>query len=190
MSDIVSIYSRNMQVSDRLNDYIETKAGKLDKYLPGIDEARVDLAYVKSARSVSDRQVAQITVRGKKFILRAEERAEDIFVAFDQALDKLQRQMERYKGKHYRNQNRGDGKTLGELAAEIEGEEDLEEPAPQIVRRKKFMLTPMDEEEAIEHMNLLGHDTFFVFFNFNTDSINVVYKRRDGTYGLIEPELG
>jgi putative sigma-54 modulation protein len=67
---------------------------------------------------------------------------------------------------------------------------ELVEEAPQIVRRKKFMLTPMDEEEAIEHMNLLGHDNFFVFYNFNTDSVNVVYKRRDGTYGLIEPELG
>jgi len=190
MTDVVSIYSRNMEVSDRLNDYINKKAGRLDRYLPGIDETRVDLAYVKSARSVTDRQVAQVTVRGKKFILRAEERAEDIFAAFDMAMDKLQRQMERYKGKH-RGRNRGDGKTLGSIIAEEETEDlPVESEEPVIARRKKFTLTPMDEVEAIEHMQLLGHDDFFVFFNFNTDSVNVIYRRRDGTYGLIEPELG
>jgi putative sigma-54 modulation protein len=192
MTDVVSIYSRNMEVSDRLNDYINKKAGRLDRYLPGIDETRVDLAYVKTARSVSDRQVAQITVRGKKFILRAEERAEDIFAAFDMALDKMQRQMERYKGKHFSSRVRGDGKTLGSMIADEEAEEELEVETdePVIARRKKFTLTPMDEIEAIEHMQLLGHEDFFVFFNFNTDSVNVIYRRRDGTYGLIEPELG
>jgi putative sigma-54 modulation protein len=75
----VEIYGRNMEVNDRLNDYVTKKVSKLDRYLTGIDEARVDLAYVKSARSASDRQVAQITVRGKGFILRSEERADDIF---------------------------------------------------------------------------------------------------------------
>lgn len=188
MANAVTVFGRNMDVSDRLNDYVEKKASRLDRFLPGIDETRVDLAYVKSARSATDRQVAQITVRGKKFILRAEERAEDIFVAFDQAMDKMQRQMERYKGKRFRG--RGDGKSVGELIAEeIIDEEELVEESP-IVRRKRFALTPMDENEAIEQMELLGHENFFIFFNFHTNSINVVYKRRDGTYGLIEPELG
>ena len=187
----VSIQSRNMEVSERLNDYIMKKANRLGKYLPGIDETRVDLAYVKTARSVTDRQVAQITVRGKKIILRAEERSEDIFAAFDMALDKMQRQMERYKGKQTHSRNRGDGKTLGTVIAEEEEVADQPEPeAPVIARRKKFTLMPMDENEAIEHMQLLGHEDFFVFFNFNTDSVNVIYRRRDGTYGLIEPELG
>ncbi|HUF38378.1 MAG TPA: ribosome-associated translation inhibitor RaiA [Anaerolineales bacterium] len=187
----VSIHSRNMEVSDRLNDYVTKKAGRLDRYLPGIDEARVDLAFVKTARSVNDRQVAQITVRGKKFVLRAEERAEDIFAAFDMALDKMQRQMERYKGKQLRSRTRGDGKTLGEMIAEEEAPEPAaESDAPVIARRKKFALTPMDEIEAIEHMQLLGHEDFFIFYNFNTESVNVIYRRRDGSYGLIEPELG
>ena len=186
----VSIQSRNMEVSDRLNDYILNKANKLERYLPGIDETRVDLAYVKSARNANDRQVAQITVRGKKLVLRAEERSEDIFAAFDMALDKMQRQMERYKGK-VRGRSRGNAKSLGiVIADDEEAESQPESEGPVIARRKKFALTPMDELEAIEHMQLLGHEDFFVFFNFNTDSVNVIYRRRDGTYGLIEPELG
>ena len=195
MTNAVTIYGRNMDVSDRLNDYVAKKVSRLDRFLPGIDEARVDLAYVRSARSAMDRQVAQITVRGKKFILRAEERAEDIFVAFDQALDKIQRRMERYKGK--RNRGRGDGKTMAEIIVEddevIVGDDDNEgellDSENRIVRRKKFQLEPMDEQEAIEQMEMLGHENFFVFYNMASDAVNVVYRRRDGTYGLIEPEM-
>jgi len=182
----VQIYGRNMDVSDRLNLYVTKKVSKLDRFLTGIDEARVDLAFVKSARSAEDRQVAQITVRGKGFILRSEERSNDIFAAVDTALDKIQRQMERYKGK------REHGRTNGKSAAEVvsEGEEDEEEAQSIVVRRKKFVLTPMDEAEAIEQMALLGHEVFFVFFNVNTNAINVLYRRRDGSYGIIEPILG
>lgn len=187
MTNAVTVFGRNMNVSERLNDYVSNKAGRLDRFLPDIDETRVDLAYVKTARSATDRQVAQITVRGKKFILRSEERAEDIFIAFDQALDKIQRQMERYKGK--RAKGRGDGTSLGDFVAETEEEEPADDQ-PLIVRRKRFPITPMDEAEAIEQMELLGHENFFIFFNYETNQINVVYRRRDGKFGLIEPELG
>lgn len=184
----VDIYGRSMEITDRINEYVTKKVGKLDRYLNGIEEARVDLAYVKSARSAADRQVAQITVRGRGFILRTEERADDIYAAVDTALDKMQRQIERYKGKRYRG--RGDGRSLAEEAqAEPETVEE-EEEAPIIARHKKFILTPMDPLEAVEQMRLLGHDNFFVFFNANTNSVNVLYRRRDGTYGLIEPEIG
>ena len=188
----VEIYSRNMEVTDRMQDYVTKKVSRLDRYLPGIEEARVDLAYVKSARSLSDRQVAQLTVRGKGFILRSEERADDIYAALDTALEKMQRRIERYKGKHYRG--RGDGKTAAEAAGVVESEavpeEESGELPPAIVRRKRFIVTPMDELEAIEQMSLLGHESFFVFFNANTNAINVLYRRRDGMYGLIEPEIG
>lgn len=190
----VDIYGRNMEVTDRINDYVTKKVSRLDRFLPGIEEARVDLAYVKSARSAGDRQVAQITVRGKGFILRSEERSEDVFAALDMALDKMQRQIERFKGKHYRG--RGDGKSAAEVASpgmeEIPLLEDEEtgELRPAIVRRKRFMLAPMSELEALEQMDLLGHENFFVFFNGNTNTINVLYRRRDGMYGLIEPTLG
>jgi putative sigma-54 modulation protein len=188
----VEIYGRNMEINDRLDDYISKRASKLDRFLNGVEEARVDLAHIKSARSVSDRNVAQITVRGKKVILRSEERADDIFIAFDRALDKMERQISRYKGKHQRG--RGDGTPLSQVIAdtpldsyEVDNEADT---PPVIVRRKKFVMIPMDELEAIEQMKLLGHEQFFIFFNANSNSINVLYQRRDGNYGLIEPELG
>ena len=182
----IEITGRNMEVTDRLNEYVTKKASKLDRYLNEIDEARVDLAYVKSARSASDRQVAQITVRGKGFILRSEERADDIFSALDTALEKMQRRIERFKGK--RNRGRGDGKSAAEVIPLIDAEKD-EIVKPIIARRKHFLVTPMDESEAIEQMSLLGHDNFFVFYNASTNAINVLYLRRDGTYGLIEPEM-
>jgi len=184
----VDVYARNMELTERINTYVMKKVPKLDRFLNGVEEARVDLAFVKSARSAGDRQVAQITVRGKGFILRTEERADDIFTAIDRAVEKLQRQIERYKGKHYHG--RGDGKSASEVAvADVEPEEGAE-PAPVIVRRKQFTLTPMNELEAIEQMLLLGHENFFVFYNADTNAINVLYHRLDGTYGLIEPQVG
>lgn len=182
----VEIYARNMEVTDRIQDYVTKKISKLDRYIPGIEESRVDLAYVKSARSSIDRQVAQITVRGRGFILRSEERADDIFAAFDTALDKMQRQIERFKGKRQRVR---DGKAVEDVVEEPVLEDEGEE-GPVIARRKTFRLSPMDEMEAIEQMLLLGHENFFIFYNANTNSVNVLYRRRDGTYGLIEPAIG
>ena len=180
----VDIFARNMEVTERINDYVTKKVSKLDRLLSGIDEIRVDLAYVKSARNVADRHVAQITIRGKGFILRAEERSEEIFAAVDFTLDKMQRQIERFKGKRHRR-NRGEQPEISADFIEAEIDE-----APVIARRKQFTLVPMDELEAIEQMSLLGHANFFIFYNANTNSINVLYTRRDGTYGLIEPALG
>lgn len=186
----VEIYGRNMEVTDRITDYVQKKVVKLDRYLNGVEQARVDLAYVKSARSAADRQVAQITVRGRGIILRSEERSDDIYSALDTALEKLQRQMERYKGKHHRG--RGDGRSAAEVVpvptVEVE-ETEFAEPAPFIARRKHFIITPMDEMEALEQMTLLGHEDFFVFYNVKTNAVNILYRRRDGTYGLIEPEI-
>jgi putative sigma-54 modulation protein len=190
MSVDVQVYGKNLEVTDRIIDYVDKKVAKLDRYLPGIEDARVDVSFVKSARSANDRQVAQITVRGKGFILRSEERADDIFAALDTAVDKMQRQIERYKGKRYRG--RGDGKSAADVAnemLEIETGADEDREMPAIVKRKRFGMVPMDEQEAIEQMNLLGHENFFVFYNEANQSINVLYKRRDGSYGIIEPEI-
>jgi putative sigma-54 modulation protein len=181
----VEIYAHGMEVTDRIQEYVTKKASRLDRYLNEIEETRVDLSYVKTARSAADRQVAEITARGKGFILRSEERSDDIFAAFDAAVDKMQRRMERYKGKHYRG--RGDGRSAAEVTPEEE--EPAEEENPVIARRKRFILDPMDELEAIEQMTLLGHEDFFIFFNANRNVINVLYRRRDGSYGLIEPEV-
>jgi len=181
----VEIYGHGMEVTDRIQEFVNKKASKLNRYLNEIEETRVDLSYVKTARSAADRQVAEITARGKGFILRSEERSDDIFAAFDTAIDKMQRRMERYKGKHYRG--RGDGRSAAEVTPAEE--EPIEEEAPIIARRKRFVLEPMNELEAIEQMTLLGHENFFVFVNANRNAINILYHRRDGTYGLIEPEV-
>jgi len=182
----VEIYGRNIEITDQIEEYVTKKVSKLDRYLNGIEEARVDLAFSKSARSAADRQVAQITIRGRGFILRSEERADDIFAAIDTATNKMQRRIERFKGKRFRG--RGDGKSAAEVVP-IEDEDESDELKVQIVRRKHFTVSPMDEDEAMNQMSLLGHEDFFVFFNVNTNGINILYKRRDGTYGLIEPEI-
>jgi putative sigma-54 modulation protein len=186
----VEIYGKNMDISDRLRKYVDKKISKLDRFLVDIEDARVDVSYEKSARSAADRQVAQITLRGKGFILRTEERADDIFVALDQSLDKMQRQIERYKGK--RSRGRGDGKTAAEVVHEVfeAKERESSEVEPLIAHRKRFTIVPMDEAEAVEQMTMLGHENFFVFYNVNSHSINVLYKRWDGSIGILEPVVG
>ena len=189
MANKVEIAARNMRLTDHTREYVEKKAAKLERHLPGIDEIRVELNHAKTARSATDRQVAQLTVRGKGFILRTEERSDDLHAAFDAALDKIQRQIERYKGKHYHG--RGDGRSAAEV---VEQEEipldETGELLPLIARRKQFIVLPMTEDEAVEQMRLLGHDNFFIFFNAEQNSIQVLYRRRNGTYGLIQPIVG
>jgi putative sigma-54 modulation protein len=189
MTEKIEIVARNMRITDNLKEYIEKKAVKLERHLQEIDEIRVEVTHAKSARSATDRQVAQMTVHGKGFILRTEERAEDIRAAFDTALDKMQRQVERYKGKRHRG--RGDGRSAAEVVEEeMPVDEETGELMPLIARRKKFIVLPMNEDEAVEQMRLLGHDNFFIFFNAEQNSIQVLYRRRNGTYGLIEPVVG
>jgi putative sigma-54 modulation protein len=185
----VEIFSRNLEVTEHIKDYVTKKAGKLGRYLPELNDVRVDLAYIKSARNANDRMVAQITTYARRAILRTEERADELLAAFDTALDKMQRQLERYKGKHYHG--RGDGRSAAEvpLPEPVEEEAEAESEPPTIARRKQFKVTPMKEGEAIEQMRLLGHDNFFIFFNIETNAITILYRRRDGTYGVIEPKM-
>jgi putative sigma-54 modulation protein len=185
----IEIFNKNIKLSDRLNDYVVTKVDKLEKFLDEVDECRVDLSHAKTARNADDRYVAQLTLRGKGFILRSEERSDSIYAAVDASLDKMKRQIRRYKGK--RDRGRGDGQTIADVIAPValEGDEP-EEAEPVIARRKRFVLAPMDELEAVEQMKLLGHENFFIFYNANTSEFNVLYRRRDDTYGIIVPEIG
>jgi putative sigma-54 modulation protein len=188
MAQKLEIFGNEFEVTDNIREYVTKKVEKFGRHLNAIEDIRVDLAHVKAARSNADRYVAQMTVRGKGFILRAEERADDIRTAMDRAIEKLSRQTVRFKEKH--SWARGDAKET--LVAEMdEGEilDDVSELAPVIARRKKFDVIPMDELEAIEHMKLLGHDNFYIFCNAKTGAVNVLYRRRDGTYGLIEPYI-
>jgi putative sigma-54 modulation protein len=185
MDKKVDIYTKELELKSDIKEYVDKKAERLYRFLEKIDETRVDLAYAKTAREANNRYVAQITLRGRGFILRAEERADEIKPAIDLVMDKIERQIERYKGKKYRS--RAGAVPASELLVQ---EAEVEETQPLIARSKKFTLVPMDELESVEHMNLLVHEDFFVFYNIHTDSINVLYKRRDGSYGIIEPELG
>ena len=190
MSVKIDVKSHGFNVDDKLYEYVTKKTGKLDRYISELQEARVELTHAKSARQASDRHVAQITLYGKKLMLRAEERSDDIYAAFDAALDKIQRRIERFKGKKYRG--RGDGVSAAEAALEHFEKSfvDDEIETPVIIRRKKFTLLPMDEIEAIEQSELTAHEDFYVFYNMDTDSVNVLYRRRDGSLGLIDTELG
>ncbi|MGD2206150.1 MAG: ribosome-associated translation inhibitor RaiA [Anaerolineae bacterium] len=178
------IKGKNVELTDRLRDYVEKKVGKLDRYLPTLTEARVELA-LEGTKAAQDRQVCQLTVRANGAILRAEERSEDMFASIDTVLDKMYRQIARYKGKR-RNRWREAARTPEPLPMEFE--EELEEESSRIVRFKRFLMSPMNADEAVEQMELLGHD-FFVFYDVDEGQINVVYRRKDGNYGVIQPVL-
>lgn len=188
----ISINTHNVELTPRLRSHIEKKAGRLDRYMPHLTDARVELTS-QNARNALERQVAQITVRDERgTILRAEERDSDMFAAIDAVVDKLYRRIKRYRGK--RLQERRSGSTdelvyMEPLPLEEEVTFSEEEEEHTIVRHKRFPLRPMNSDEAVEQMELLGH-TFFVFFNVEEEAINVVYKRRDGNYGLLLPEFG
>lgn len=188
MANKIDIQARNMRLTDNTRDYVEKKAAKLERHLQEIDEIHIELSHEKSARQAGDRQVAQMTVRGKGIMLRTEERADDLHTAFDAALEKMQRQIDRYKGKHHRG--RGDGRSAAEVYEEEMPVDETGELLPLIAKRKKFVVLPMNEDEAVEQMRLLAHDNFFIFFNAEKNSIQVLYRRRNGSYGLIEPVVG
>lgn len=173
------VSGKNLEVSEGLKEYVEKKIGKLDRYLPSLTEARVEFALEKT-KSAAQREVVQVTLRTNGTLLRGEERSSDFGTAVDIVLEKLEKQIERYKGKHYRS--RAQAERIA--AAETETEE---QEGPQIVRTKRFHARPMTEEEAIEQMELLGH-SFFVFTHRERGTINVLYRRNDGNYGLLEPE--
>jgi len=182
----LQILSSNMEVTPRLRDYVEKKTARLDRYLPNLSGIQVELA-TENTRSAVQRHVAEITIRDERgTILRAEERNSDMFAAIDAVIDKLYRQIERYRGKRKRKtRGKGEEQDMGEplpIAEEAAEEEQA------IVRYKRFALHPMSSEEAVDQMELLGHD-FYVFFNSEDDAVNVLYRRRDGTFGLLQPEI-
>jgi putative sigma-54 modulation protein len=186
------VKGRNLEVNDRIRTYVEKKIGKMDKYLPDIQEVRVELSEEKS-RKAKERQVVQVTMRSDGTLLRAEERSADIFASIDAVADKLHRQIRRYKGKRRRKMERAQAAAvwdleMEELAAESALGEEGEFFEGRIVRTKRFPMIAMSEDEAIDQMELLGHD-FFVFFNATDAALNVLYRRSDGNYGLLQPDL-
>jgi putative sigma-54 modulation protein len=193
----VTIQGHNLKVTDTLESYTRKKIDKLDRYLPNIYDIRVDLSSEHTKRG-EDLAVAQITIRhARGAILRAEERAPgDINSAINSAVEKMYRRIQRFKGKRVRKGRERFTATVEELTAaeEIPNIEGFEETAEadgterDIIRRKEVGISAMNEAEAIEQMELLGH-TFFVFFNDATGGVNVLYKRASGGYGVIVPHI-
>lgn len=197
----VIIRGNGLKVTEALESYAKKKLDRLDRYLPNISDVRVDLAHQHNKRG-EDMVIAQITVRHQRgAILRSEEKAAgDIHTAINAAVDKMYRRIQRFKGKRRRKGRERFVATLEELsvAEAIPGVEeyveeyqevpDAEAVETPIVRRKEIVVTTMNEAEAIEQMELLGHN-FFVFFNDATGSINVLYRRAQGGYGVLVPRL-
>ena len=181
------IKGKNLDVEEKAQDYIEDKLSKLERYLPDLEEVKVELTQ-EMTRAAENRYVVQVTINTHGALLRAEERAVNITAAVDSVVDVLSRHIERFKGKLYRSKRRKMAKN--QIAAELiePPEEAVEEDIRRIVKVKRFPVKPMSPEEAVDQMELLSHD-FFLFFNAENEHFSVLYRRGDGDYGLIEPEL-
>ena len=171
------ISGKNIDVTEGLKDSIYEKLGKLEKYFTPETDVVVTLSVEKL------RQKIEVTIPVKGSIIRAEQVSDDMYVSIDLVEEIIERQMRKYKTKLV-NQMHGTG-NFQKAYMDMEGDED---EGIQIVRTKRFAIKPMDVEEACVQMELLGHN-FFVFRNAQTDEVNVVYKRKGNTYGLIEPEF-
>ena len=171
------ISGKNLDITEGLRSAIEEKIGKLERYFTDTTEVHVTLSTEKN------RQKIEITIPMKGSIIRAEEVSSDMYVSIDLVEEVIERQLRKYKNKLIdKEQN------AAHLSQSFIEADDFEDEDIQIIRSKKFAMKPMDPEEACVQIELIGHN-FFVFRNSETDEVNVVYKRKGNTYGLIEPEF-
>lgn len=176
----IKIFGKNIEVTEGIRSAVEEKIGKLDKYFA--EETRVDVTLSVN----KNEQKVEVTIPVKGRIIRAEEISDDMYVSIDMVEETIERQLVKYKNKIIDKK-----KSIKEAFIEtyIEADyEDEDEDQIKIKKTKRFGIKPMDPEEACVEMELLGHN-FFVFLNAETEEVNVVYKRKGNTYGLIEPEL-
>ena len=178
----LQITGQNMEVSSDVRRYVERKIGKLTRHFPNIIESIVEINQEKT-RSPQQHFMVRASVNGNGISLHSEERGEDLFQAIDRITSVLDRQLERQKGKLYK---KGKGNSLARVALKIEPVQPFH---PEVVKVKRFAMKPMSVPEAAEQMEILAH-SFFFFLNTETDEFNVLYRRQDGNYGLIEQELG
>jgi len=172
----ITVRGKNIEITPALKDYVVKRVGKITKYFDSLGEITAILTVEKG------RHIIEITVPVNGIMLRGEEATADMYTSIDLVVDKIEKQIEKYKtriarrlkGDHFR----------GELVANTV----LEDDETKVVKTKRFAVKPMDVEEAILQMNLIDHD-FFVFTNSDTEEANVLYRRKDGNYGLIEPEF-
>ena len=172
----LNIRGSKLEITDAIKSYLESKVQKLDKYFENPEEITANIV----AKTKGVNQTVEITIPIKKAILRVEESNNDLYSSIDLAVDKLERQIRKNKTKIKQKNNRD----KFDMFVDFEIEEEFEEPET-IVKRKTIDMKPMSEEEAILQMDLLGHE-FFIFKNSDTDNNSVLYKRKDGNYGIIE----
>ena len=179
----LQITGTNMEIAPAVRRYVERKLGKLNRHLPNIIESKVEITEEKT-RSRQQHYLVRVTVDGRGAVFHGEERGEDLFKAIDKVSATMTRQLEHHKGKLY---DKGRGSSLAR--GEFSGEAEMTEPDRKVVKVKRFAIKPMTLSEATEQMELLGHN-FFLFFDADAEGIKLLYRRNDGNYGLIEPELG
>lgn len=170
------IIGRNIDITEGLKSAVQEKLGKLERYFTTETEIHVTLSVEK------DRQKIEVTIPVKGNIIRSEQVSSDMYVSIDLVEEVIERQLRKYKTKIVNQQQAG-----GNFQKEFVEDEFLEDEEVNIIRTKKFGIKPMYPEDACVQMELLGHN-FYVFRNAETDEVNVVYKRKGNTYGLIEPE--
>jgi putative sigma-54 modulation protein len=195
----LQVSGRNLEVTEPIREYAERKLARIERHLT--EETRVDLELaIERNRSISANQCAELTVWTKGPVLRAHESADDMYAAIDLAIDKLDRQVRRYRERrrHWRPHHTArDAEALLPLseadeAASVEASENGAEPAlpiPTIVKTKRFNMKPMHPDEAALQLELVGHE-FYLFLNAESDAVAVIYRRRDGNLGVIEPVPG
>ncbi len=175
----ISITGKNIEISDYLRDLVDKKVGKLERYFPKDTEVQVTMAVERN------RHIVEVTIPYDGGIIRGEEVTGDMYASIDNVLDKLEKQIIKHRTKLEKGLKSGAFKYDEPLFGG--SYEEMEEQGPSIVRVKRFSIKPMSEEEAMLQLELLGH-SFYVFENAQTGDINVLYARKDGNYGLIEPE--
>jgi putative sigma-54 modulation protein len=176
----LQVKGKNLEVSESIRSYAEQKLGKLGRQLADPTQVELELSLERNP-SIAARHVAEATIWTKGPTLRAREASPDMKASIDQLVDKLERQVTRYREKRQRGRSRDNGAVPVEANPAGQGEAE-----PLIVKTKQFAVKPMSPEEAVLQLELVGHD-FFVFRNAESGEVNVVYRRREGNYGLIEP---
>jgi len=189
----VTIEGKNIELTDAIKGYVNEKLDKLSKHYDNIikgHEVKVKLSVAKNPR-IPDKNTTEVTIFLDGKIIRSEQSSEDMYASIDLVSNKLDRQIQKYKAKHYSSYQHGERPKLGtDLTGQLPSEK-IKKGASRlgkIIKTKRFKLHPMTPEEAVDHLDLIGHD-FYVFINSETKKINTLYQRKDGEYGLIEPIL-
>ncbi|MBP2662100.1 MAG: yvyD [Firmicutes bacterium] len=180
----ITVRGKNIDITPALKDYVTKRVGKITKYFDGASMGEITAILIVN----KGRHIVEVTVPINGILLRGEEATPDMYTSIDLVIEKLEKQIEKYKTKLSRKLKSGSFKTELIPTATLASAPTLGDDEFDIVKTKRFAIKPMAVDEAVMQMNLINHD-FYVFANADTEEVNVVYRRKDGRYGLIEPEF-